>query len=564
LLFSVLESDLFSGDPPDDLVLNCLELGSVFYRERGAKVPVNSAYAVDIDSILYWPSTSDAVEPANGFVWFLTLPIVDQIHILYLDLLGRGADPPGLDPRVAKIVSGSATILDVRDEILESHEFQSRESPAPDQCVGGWCTWSGLQYLAPKVLVPKIVRRGDDSDLGFDRCFLRYLDAVAANDGLSTHLVKLAGIRALNGTEALRSWQSRRVGLIRLIQSRARPNKEAPDPRPHDVARPARSLLSSMEAGWAGIRVGAAIQSKIGVVGDVAYGPYLKLAPGEYETVIELEQLDAPCGESCVICEVRASDILFGITSCHVAAGEPVRAVVHFEVLAESAALLNDLRFEVRISLPAPALIKINTVRLQHRRLTELEETNSFDWLAKLQVGDGGKRLPDWTILSSAERPQSHLVFGPYVKLLPGLYECVAYVESLEDGSERQIIEVEMVSVKSVLKAQRYRLVAEKCQVRFQFEVPDASTSGELIGPLEFRLSRLSPARIKLAGLKVRRVTGIMSYAVTPEAEFVPTVADTKGPPEVVHTKGPPDRRSSIFARLGLLRDSKDAQRTST
>jgi hypothetical protein len=305
-----------------------------------------------------------------------------------------------------------------------------------------------------------------------------------------------------------------------------------------------------MAAGSAGIWVGGSIQSKIDVVGDVAYGPYLRLAPGEYEAVIELEQLDARCGESCVICEVRAGDILFGITSCRVAGLEPVRGVVHFGVPEESAALLRDLRFEIRISLTAPASMKINAVRLRHGPMAEPEETNSFDWLPKLQVGDGGNRLPDGTILSSAERPQSHLVFGPYVKLLPGLYECVAYVESLEDGSERQIIEVEMVSVNSILKAQTYRLATERCRVHFQFEIPDASTSGELIGPLEFRLSRLSPARIQLTDLKVRRVTGIMSYAVTPEAELVPII---------VGAKGSSDRRSSIFARLGLLRGSRDA-----
>jgi hypothetical protein len=64
-----------------------------------------------------------------------------------------------------------------------------------------------------------------------------------------------------------------------------------------------------------------------------------------------------------------------------------------------------------------------------------------------------------------------------------------------------------MVSVDgTVLTSHTYHLTSERCRVDLKFEIPDASTSAQLIGPLEFRVRRLSPAQIKLTDLKVRRV----------------------------------------------------------
>jgi len=202
-----------------------------------------------------------------------------------------------------------------------------------------------------------------------------------------------------------------------------------------------------------------------------------------------------------------------------------VKAAVRFTVPAENAALLSDARFEVCVALIAPALIKISAVELRQAGPREPEETVFFDWLDKIKVGDGGHRLPDGTILSSAEPPQSHFIFGPYVKIPPGIYECVAHIETLGKDDERQTIDVEMVGADgAVLNAHSYHLPAERCRVGLPFAIPDADTSDQLVGPIEFRIKRVSPAQIKLTALKVRRLTDMISFRETPEAEPLPTV----------------------------------------
>lgn len=136
---------LESGDPSVRLLR----------MEDGVAVPPGFAIETEpnplrrVEELVAHTGDGQAV-PLTGFTGFVAAPATHQLSVLYLDLLGRNVDPSAIGSYLPRMEMGM-TVLQVRDEIMESEEFRSRELTLSDR-IGSIVTspmWNTLRQAEP-------------------------------------------------------------------------------------------------------------------------------------------------------------------------------------------------------------------------------------------------------------------------------------------------------------------------------------------------------------------------------------------------------------------------------
>jgi hypothetical protein len=156
-------------------------------KQANKKLGIDDLIAIGRHQRLSWDS--------SGFLDFLELSVIDQIQLLYIDILGRDADQSGLLHYANNIIAGHKSILEIRDELLASEEFQRREV-SPEERVGGWIVWGGLKnvqaFMAPSAspdpsVLPELKRWAAAHSV-----FISYFEAISSNANLADHLSRIA------------------------------------------------------------------------------------------------------------------------------------------------------------------------------------------------------------------------------------------------------------------------------------------------------------------------------------------------------------------------------------
>ena len=104
-------------------------------------VPFERTRAVRVEEFLS-ATSSDRYGDLNGFSSFLKAPLNHQLDVLYMDVLGRGIDPPSRVALTERLNRGES-ILSIRSDLFLSDELMERDV-RPSTRVGSLTT-SGLR-----------------------------------------------------------------------------------------------------------------------------------------------------------------------------------------------------------------------------------------------------------------------------------------------------------------------------------------------------------------------------------------------------------------------------------
>jgi hypothetical protein len=187
------------------------------------------------------------------------------------------------------------------------------------------------------------------------------------------------------------------------------------------------SLLARMTIGPAGVRDGDRVWTRKNVAEYVVFGPYLTLLPGRYRLTVVMET-DPALLDAHLVVSAMAIEVICGryiAARCNLAA-EDLRSSTHtllFTVLDDFKDYFNTQNFEFRIWTCGVAHAAITSITLDPADDEHAPDTSDFDWLSLLQVGPAGARADLSRLWVSAQPGKvGHVVFGPYVDLLPGSY----------------------------------------------------------------------------------------------------------------------------------------------
>ena len=137
------------SDKASKLTARCLETGAVIYRSKSNASGAHDKGIIEPSELVVLTEGSAQPLPCDGFLSFIELSLYDQIDFIYFCLLGRNADPVGLENHTRKVSSGEFTVLDVRDEILKSSEFREVGRQKASRNFMHWIVWGGLAQAVP-------------------------------------------------------------------------------------------------------------------------------------------------------------------------------------------------------------------------------------------------------------------------------------------------------------------------------------------------------------------------------------------------------------------------------
>ena len=489
--------------------VSCLELGVVLHRFEPRSTREKISGMLDIDQIISMGQSARRPWKASGFLAFLQLPVIDQLHILYSDLLGATGDASGTAMYFEEIRSGRMTILDVRDAMVDSEDFLRRTRASIDERVGGWCVWEGLAEDGAGLILPRGAQPVHDLTPPSVSIFSRYLDVVSAVEELELHLQKLT--LPPDVFDAVKMvWSAHNAGLIRLLEENVvaiTRRHEAPRP-PRQVLAMIRDLLPSMEVGDAGLLVGARVRSHVGAEGRVVFGPYIRLLAGSYR-VTALVTVNIPDTSSEVdvgySLEVVSGTILFGHVAFAANNPGPGCCVLDFAIPDGDPPLLSDARYEIRIAVAGPVGLEVESITMETPVQTAASVYPSVkDWLALMSVGSAGQRLAGGKVCSRVNEMGGHVLYGPYVTLLPGSYTLIADIAPEENQAREFRVMVEVVAPSFLpLASREFHLRTGRCRLLVPFTIERPAALERLSGPLEFRIASDGTTRFLINSLDI-------------------------------------------------------------
>ena len=189
-----------------------------------------------------------------------------------------------------------------------------------------------------------------------------------------------------------------------------------------------RALLPLMWVAEAGRRPaeGNVIETRAGMGGIVCAGPNLDLLPGRYRVTFEIDQVIEKQARDALTLAVSTGDILLAERTL---GGPGKRAfALEFAVTGELANALFPLGIEAVLRNPGQARASLCAAWLETLEGAPEPPFFEHEWLPAMTVGCGswavgGRPWRRRSELRAATGKPGHVVFGPYIGLVPGEYE---------------------------------------------------------------------------------------------------------------------------------------------
>jgi FkbM family methyltransferase len=279
-------------------------------------------------------------------------------------------------------------------------------------------------------------------------------------------------------------------------------------------------LLSKMAIGPAGARDGDRVRTRRAVAGHVVFGPYVDLMPGRYRLTVLMETDLALLGVN-LAAPAMAIEVVCGryiAARCHLAA-EDLQGSAHtllFTITDDFKDYFSTQKVECRIWTSGAVHAAIISITLDAADDEPAPDTSDFDWLPLLQVGPAGARADlSHVWVSTQPGKVGHVVFGPYVDLLPGNYQLYAEIAANYDSPLPTPKSQVSISVRPL----HHKLSHKLSQIgHFLLSGFKKSLAGEAVAPLEIEVVTHDGFLTKVPiGLRRGVHTYEVSFAVSTE-----------------------------------------------
>lgn len=458
-------------------------------RRQIASQPHETGDVIDVETVLAAGRQEPRVFGHGGFLRFLSLPLLDQLHILYFDLFDRGADPEGIASFLDRVLADEATILDIRDELLNSREFWERGPFSPDTRIGAWCTWDGLNDVKPALLAGLDPRNPPltASDGGALRSYV----SLASTGHLPRHLARIA-LGRLAPEQALLDWCRSHFHVICKFDAELDDVPAGAASRKDDRYPLVRNILASVSVGKAGRREGDAIHTQPERSGHLTFGPYLKLPVGTHRISLGYRATIEPGASlpSTLTLEAVAGDVLFGRSDIRIAASTTDTLDLDFIVPATARRLTQDVGFEFRVAVDGRSDIVIESMMFTQNvgEGSTARYPAVASWLDAMSVGAMATRTASGEVECPAKASSGFVVFGPYVKLLPGQYRLIVRITGDLPGRFAKALGIEITEPTGVVASASLPVSLGANEAVLPFTVAPAASLAALRGPFEFRV----------------------------------------------------------------------------
>jgi tRNA (mo5U34)-methyltransferase len=142
-----------------------------------------------------------------------------------------------------------------------------------------------------------------------------------------------------------------------------------------------------------------------------------------------------------------------------------------------------------------------------------------IDWLSMMSVGDSGHRLAGGEVVSRITESGGHVVFGPYVTLLPGVYMLTAdiSVEASQHEGWHAMLEVVGPDL-GPLACRKFRLNPGRSRLRLPFKLARPEMPDRPFGPLEFRITCRGSTLFQIHTVKTGPCLAFVGTSDVPDA----------------------------------------------
>jgi hypothetical protein len=199
------------------------------------------------------------------------------------------------------------------------------------------------------------------------------------------------------------------------------------------------SLLWMMQTGPAGVRDGSRVWTRKHVAGYVVFGSYLDLLPGRYRLTVQVKT-DPAEFDATPVAAAMAIETICGhyiAARCNLAIDD-LHSNSHsllFTVPEDFRDYFSTQQWEFRIWTSGAVHVAITSITLNSADGEEAPDTRDFDWLPLLQAGSAGVRAASSRSWVSARLGNvGHIIYGPYVDLIPGSYQLCVEVAAEYDS----------------------------------------------------------------------------------------------------------------------------------
>jgi hypothetical protein len=279
------------------------------------------------------------------------------------------------------------------------------------------------------------------------------------------------------------------------------------------------SLLWMMQIGPAGVRDGGRVWTRKRVAGHVVFGSYLDLLPGIYRLTVQIEA-DPAVYETAPMAHAMAIEAVCGhyiAARCNLAI-EDLRSSSHsllFTVPNDLRDYFSTRQWEFRVWTSGAVHVAITAMMLNSADDEQAPDTCDFDWLPLLQIGSAGVQADASHSWVSAQLGNTgHIVFGPYVDLLPGSYRLCCEIAADHD-SPLPDVEPQAAEVPLVLEVAAQDVFLAQVPISLRrgvhtYEVPFVISTGDCqrlpAGVLEFRAHYSGTVPLELRSVRLRRI----------------------------------------------------------
>jgi len=279
------------------------------------------------------------------------------------------------------------------------------------------------------------------------------------------------------------------------------------------------SLLWLMQIGPAGVRDGGRVWTRKHVTGHVVFGSYLDLLPGRYRLTVQIEA--DPAGlDTTPVASAMAIEAVCGhyiAARCNLAL-EELRSSSHsllFTIPDDLRDYFSTPQWEFRVWTSGAVHVAITAIMLNSADDERAPDMGDFDWLPLLQIGPAGVQADashSW--VSARLGNTGHIVFGPYVDLLPGSYRLCCEI-AVDHDSPLPDPESQAAEASLVLEVATQDVCLAQVPISLRrgvhtYEVPFAISKGDCqrlpAGALEFRAHYSGTVPLELRSVRLRRL----------------------------------------------------------